>query len=460
MNKTQHKNPLNLQPFFSIIFLFIAICLLNLPIMGTLWRHGFDDGTYSHAFLIPFIVIYLFFQLARNGKLQFRRKLSIPSIALLILSGTLLFVTTNAQISLGYWLAFLALAMSSIVLLFNFSWVTIFPVVFLIFIFPFWGGLVPFLQNLSVIAVSFIMGFTGIPTFVSAEFITIPAGVFEIAGGCSGLRYFIVSLAIGSLFIFLYIKSGKKALLFLSIAILGALFTNWIRITALIVIGDYTNMESSLMEDHNTFGWYIYLPFMFLLFKLGNKLADTDILATNSKAVVNAKPTLITIGFLLFVLVLSSTTINSLINSTTSVQSTNTAHSSSILPRVYFYSGIIKQPLPEPNNTYQIYHFDGSNLDGKPSFYANNMLPNGHQIIDTDIANGWNIYYVRSNGGKSAILFKYEIDHTTYTNLLTFKLARLKKSLLNINNTKLHWVYLNCKNNCENTINNFIISNN
>ena len=131
---------------------------------------------------------------------------------------------------------------------------------------PGWGLLTAILQKVSTNAVTFLMSYSGIPTFVEGNFVTIPAGVFEIAGGCSGLRYLIVSLAISSLFSFLYIKNTKKALLFFTVAILGALITNWIRITALILIGEYTDMQSDLMTDHNVFGWYLYIPFMFLLF--------------------------------------------------------------------------------------------------------------------------------------------------------------------------------------------------
>ncbi|XQW85371.1 exosortase [Thalassotalea piscium] len=455
-NKNEKSPPHSLISFFSIIILFAALGLFNLPIIDTLIRHSFDDGTYSHAYLIPFIVVYLFYQLARSGKLIFREKLSKRSIGILILSALLLFVTSNAQISLGYWVAILALTCSSLIVLFNFSWVTLFPAVFLIFIFPFWGLLVPFLQNLSVAAVTFIMGFTGIPTFVEAEFITIPAGVFEIADGCSGLRYFIVSLAISSLFIFLYIKSLKRAALFFGVAILGALITNWIRITLLIMIGEYTNMESSLMEDHNAFGWYIYIPFMILLFKWGNSLVDTDIFENNSLLTTNAKPKFPVVFILLATIVLSSTTIKSFLNNTSTVQTTNLVQTDSILPSVSFYSGIIKQPLNIPDGIYQIYQFDGSDLDGKPSFYDNDMLPKNHRVISSKVINNWNVQFVQTVSTNAVILFKYEIDNIAYSNISAFKLARLKKALMNVNNTKLHWVYLPCQRDCDRIMNNFI----
>jgi len=424
--------------------------------METLWRHSFDDGTYSHAFLIPFIVFYLFFELSRSGKLHFREKISVLSIVLLSLSGILLFITTNAQISLGYWLAILTLSASSLIVLFNFSWVIIFPVAYLAFIFPFWGLLIPLLQNLSVDAVTFIMSFTGIPTYVDEAFITIPAGVFEIADGCSGLRYFLVAFAISSLFIFLHIKSLKRAAIFFSFAILGALLTNWIRITVLIVIGEYTNMESSLVEDHNAFGWYIYTPFLLLLFKLGNTLADTDVFQNSNDAPPSAKPKFSMILVALTIMILSSTTIKSYLKNTQSNQNTNVIQTTGMSPTVYFYSRVEKKSLTIKGDSYQIFKFDGSDLDGKPSYYENNMLPEAHTLIRSEIMQGWNVHFAQSVSDKAIILFKYEIDNMTYTNLSAFKIAQIKKAMMNINDTKLHWVYLTCESNCDNTVSNFL----
>ena len=177
-----------------------------------------------------------------------------------------LFVCSVAQFSTGYRVGLILFATAITTLIFKPSLKVIFPCFFLIFLVPVWGVLTPYLQELSTRAVSIIMNYTGIPTYVEGNLITIPPGVFEIAGGCSGLRYLLVSLSISSLFIFLHIKKFSHGFWFLTAAILGALLINWIRITALIAIGYFTDMESNLMHDHNDFGWYLYVPFLIALF--------------------------------------------------------------------------------------------------------------------------------------------------------------------------------------------------
>ncbi|MBA6265151.1 exosortase [Colwellia sp. Bg11-12] len=454
MNRnTLFEQPKINAPFVGILILFTTICALNIPILITLWRHGFDDGTYSHAFLIPFISLYLYYELAQSGKLRFREKFAVLPTILLLLSCYLLFITSNAQISIGYWLAFLAVSITSVTMVYRFNWYVVFPAAFLIFIFPFWGVLVPLLQNISVAAVTYMMSFTGVPTYVEAEMITIPAGVFEIADGCSGLRYMIVSLAIGSLFIFLNIRDTKRAALFLTITILGALLTNWIRITALILIGEYTNMESSLMEDHNTFGWYLYVPFMILLFVWGNKLSEVSSIAhkENEADINKVSPNKTVILCFIALIVTSSTALNVFLSSDIKTVASNSENI--VKPNIIYYSSVKNTLLPNhPAINYSIYNFNGADLDGKPTFYANSLIPEGWSLEAQTEMNNWLIYTIYRGSKRALVFVKYEIADQTSTNTTEFKVKRLLNALIGINNTKLHWLFISCENNCAEKI--------
>lgn len=451
MKNNKAYSTLICKPFLGIVLLFTIISLLNTPVLVTLWRHGFDDGTYSHSYLIPFISLYLYYLLAQVNTLQFRQELATIPTILFVLSCYLLFITTNAQISVGYWGALLAVFITSVTMLYRFNWYIVFPAAFLIFIFPFWGILVPILQNISVAAVTFMMSFSGVPTYVEAEVITIPAGVFEIAGGCSGLRYVIVSLAISSLFIFLNIRDTKRALLFMLLTIAGALLTNWIRITALILIGEYTNMESSLMEDHNMFGWYLYIPFMILLFIWGNTLSDGDSLAVIKNVVTNQlNPNkIVTFGFLILILV-SSTTLHSALSLISNSETITVSIKTPAKPNIAHYSSV--ESPTNSNNTdisYFIYSFNGSDLDGKPTYYENSLIPNGWSLETTTVEDTWKVYSIFKNNKQALIFTKYEVANETSTNISDFKIKRLNKALIGINNTKLHWAIAYCEKVCN-----------
>lgn len=438
------------KPFMGLVLFLVVISALNIPILQTLWRHSFDDGTYSHAYLIPIISLYLYFKLSECGLLRFKEKISFFSLSLLFLCGFLLFITSNAQISIGYWVSFLALLTAGVITLFRFNWFIVFPALFLIFIFPLWGLLTELLQSISVVAVTYMMSFTGIPTYVEAQYITIPAGIFEIADGCSGLRYIIVSLAISSLFIFLYINNVKKAAIFLTIAILGALLTNWIRITALILIGEYTDMQSSLMEDHNTFGWYLYIPFMFLLFVWGNKLTTHDLLSTKvDDDFIHAAPNKLNMAFTLFIVIIFATSIKYAFPNGSS-SSPQYEEVFSIQPQIFQPTAINVSPSFLGGNTQLLtYHFNGSDLDAKPTYFDNQFIPEGWLQTDQEIINNWNVNLISKGRQNALVLYQYEIDEVMTATARSFKLTRLLKAIQGVKDTQLHWVYSQCESNCQ-----------
>ncbi|MBL4899053.1 MAG: exosortase [Colwellia sp.] len=444
--------------FLGIITLFILFWLLNLPVITTLWRHSFDDGTYSHAYLIPFITLYLYYQLQSDGLLVYKSNFSWLGFILLCISCYGLFIAASAQISVGYWLSSLAILISAIIMLYQYHWRVIFPAAFLILIIPMWGPLAVILQSMSVDAVNVMMGFTGIPTYVEGNLVSIPSGVFEIAGGCSGLRYFIVSIAISSLFVFLNMMNIRNMILFISVAIIGSLITNWIRITLLIIIGDYTDMTSSLMTDHNNFGWYIYAPFMVLLFVLGNRLAEsnsTDIPKSTDTDRLKPCPA-IKIHTILLVslgLLISSTTIsNNLITEQHLISNSLEEYKKQqeLEPFVQYYTRVDTSILTIKNTsiTMKTYYFSGYDLDAKPTFYTNQSTPDSWRINNDYQYKQWNILEVKQNSQRSLVATSLQLNEQLYAIKRNFKMARIKAGLTGIRETKSHWLTVPCRTDC------------
>lgn len=442
------------NPLFGIIALFTLFIIFNVPVMTTLWRHSFDDGTYSHAYLIPFITLYLYHQLKDEGLLAYQQSFSWLKFSFFALACYALYVAAAAQISLGYWLASLAVIITAIIMLYQYHWRIIFPAAFLILIIPIWGTLTTILQSMSVKAVNYMMGYTGIPTYVEGNFVSIPAGTFEIAGGCSGLRYFIVALAISALYIFLNMRKKRNILLFLSFAIIGALVTNWIRITLLIVIGQYTNMTSELMTDHNNFGWYVFIPFMVLLILFGNYLADAPVgkpqsSHKNSTCTLNTYSTLvIVIGLLL-----SSTSITNGISNEHKNVSKSLAeyrNQQKLEPFIPYYSNSQMQEISVENIKVSIhtFEFSGADLDAKPSFYQNRNTPDKWKIIDRIRYGQWHIIEIVNKRQHKLVATSFQLNNQLFAQRKQFKIARLKAGLIGEKATKLHWLSVNCQESC------------
>lgn len=436
--------------FWLLLIITFVWCLVNYPIMGSLWTYSFDDGTYSHAYVIPFIVTYLFYILEQEKKVSFRKELSLLWLVGAVLAGTFVILSTWSQISLVYWAASLISLVALVFCVFRYNFSTLFPFVFLVFIFPFWGALAAPLQSLSVFVVTKLMSFTSIPVYVENEFVTIPAGVFEIAEGCSGLRYVIVSASISSLYIFLYLNTFRASLMYALFALVGALITNWIRIVALIVIGHETNMQSSLMTDHNNFGWYLYVPVVVLQFFLGRKLEDweSEKLDGNKKIESSSKvqlnPKVITFTVLIGGVFSSSTAVFTSTHTTPDFCNSSEA---AILPEVYNADSICT--AESEGFITATYYFYGKALDNKASYYLNSPLPPGFIELSKSKTDSWNMLQVKNNVGEKFIIgYRYGTDFGNYLSLLSLKKARLLNSLNANSSSNIQWRLSRCNQVC------------
>lgn len=143
-----------------------------------------------------------------------------------------------------------------------FGWKTVFQyrilLLFLIFAIPIWGSLNDTLLAMASEVVGSLVRLAEMPALIQGNSIYIPYGHILIADGCSGLRYFVVALTLAYLIGYLNGYREVSLLVILAIAAFLGLVTNWLRIFILIIIGYKTEMQSSLMTDHELFGWFLF----------------------------------------------------------------------------------------------------------------------------------------------------------------------------------------------------------
>ncbi|GAA3978317.1 exosortase [Allohahella marinimesophila] len=165
------------------------------------------------------------------------------------------------------------------------------PVGILYFAMPVWDYLNYPLQWLTTKASEFALWAINIEADIYGFFVKIPQGTFEVAGGCSGLRYLLVSLLLGILYAHLYLDKRQQIVKLILSAILVSLITNWVRVAAIIAIGYYTDMQSPLIQDHDNFGWYLYAGAMIPWFWYARRLESDPASATGAAASPDAVST-------------------------------------------------------------------------------------------------------------------------------------------------------------------------
>lgn len=451
---TEHQTPLPSWPLLLLASLFAVFFLANPSTIADLRTYSFDDGTYSHAYLMPVVIAYLYWRAWKQQQLVLRWN---PYFFVLFAGCLLLFLwlqlAQQALFARVLLPATLILALASI---YRVNASLLIPASLLWFITPIWSLINGILQKISVVAVSEIMRWTHVPTFVEGNYVHIPAGTFEIADGCSGLRYFIVSMALGVIFSFLNLKRARSILLFFAIAILGSLITNWIRIVLLILIGDYTQMQSSLMDDHNMFGWYIYVPFIALLFYFGSFL-DRDC-ATEPKpepAVTKPCSAAAPVAVLSCLLVFSTLSTNLLnqqpqLYPIASIDVDGARQSDSfngISPQIFAADTWQHEQLQLGHHILfvQRYVFFGHNDASRSNYYLNDPVPVGWQVLQQQTLEDSALLKIGSRSGQTAMIrYWHQIGPHRTASGLQIRQYRLQQALRLNQVTELHWFLLYC----------------
>ena len=446
-------SPKNLLSPLSIGVIITAFLFANPLIISDLRTHSFDDGTYSHAYLMPFIIAYLILMINHEGRLHYRFQplFIVPFLAF----WACYYIVDSAQIPLlsrFFW----PIAVScAIFIIYRPNLALVVPLGLLYFITPLWGPLQSVLQQISVIATTHMMSVTSIPVFVEGNMVHIPAGVFEIAGGCSGLRYFITSMALSLLYCFLNFTQTRSVFIFFAVAIVGSLITNWIRIVVIILIGHYTDMQSSVIEDHNALGWYLFVPFIIGLFYLGSKLEPAPQKrppATPEKLHIAGAASV-----LVLVSVVSATAINSLAGTANTIGFAAVDLEASPMsvslqaphPVVVFYSDVKTETSDSGAITHH-FVFNAESDGHRPDYYFNDLLPEGYQKLSHDVTRDKQSFVIQGFGSKQATLtVTYGANGEFVGSSGVYKLNRLKAAAALDKQSHLKWTFTPCEGVCR-----------
>jgi len=151
-----------------------------------------------------------------------------------------------------------------------------FPLGYLIFAVPFGEFWVPELMEITADFAIGLLQITGIPALRDGLFLSIPVGDFEVAEACSGIRYVLASLALGTLYAYLYYHKIYKRLIFIGFALVLPIIANGIRAYGIIAIAYYSDMKHAVGVDHLIYGWIFFGVVIGLMFLVGNRYRDDD----------------------------------------------------------------------------------------------------------------------------------------------------------------------------------------
>lgn len=260
-------SPLHYILFSGLAVAFIIGFFKTLSVLNQHWLTF--DGNLAHGWIIALLSLYLQYQ-----QLKTTNTVKAPSIVgtvALAVTSSIWFLSALANIDLLQQISLLSILLTTYWSLFGLvTAIKLIPAIsVMIFAIPIWGYLTQTLVDLASYIVSHWIELTAIPALIQGNSFFLPSGQVDIAGGCSGVRYLNVAMALA-----LYIGlSGaftiKRRVLLLLAAIILALLMNWLRIFTLILIAYYSEMTHPLINDHENFGWLLFILVIIPLILLG-----------------------------------------------------------------------------------------------------------------------------------------------------------------------------------------------
>ncbi|RZL35552.1 MAG: exosortase A, partial [Rubrivivax sp.] len=151
-----------------------------------------------------------------------------------------------------------------------------FPLGFLFFAVPFGDFLTPWLIERTADFTVVALRTSGIPVFREGTQFIIPTGSWSVVEACSGIRYLMASLMVGTLFAYLNYRSHKRRWAFVAVAIVTPLVANWLRAYMIVMLGHLSGNTLAVGVDHIIYGWVFFGIIMLAMFMIGARWTEPD----------------------------------------------------------------------------------------------------------------------------------------------------------------------------------------
>ncbi len=154
------------------------------------------------------------------------------------------------------------------------AWKLAFPLAFLFFAPPVGEFLVPVLMSQTAEFTVRAIRMSGVPVYQEGLHFVLPNGTWSVVEACSGIRYLIASLMVGTLYAYLTYTRPLKRALFIGVALLVPIVANWARAYLIVMIGYLSDNKLAAGVDHLIYGWVFFGIVVLAMFWFGSIWRD------------------------------------------------------------------------------------------------------------------------------------------------------------------------------------------
>ncbi len=242
--------------------------------MVDIWSRS---DTFAHGFLVPPIALWLIWR--KRTQLAALTPRPAPWLLLPLLAigfawllGELAAVNVVSQFAL---VGLLVLAVAAVLGL-PLARAMAFPLGFLFFAVPFGEFAMPQLMEWTAQFTVLGLRLTGIPVYREGLSFVIPSGNWSVVEACSGVRYLIASLTVGTLFAYLNYVTLKRRLIFVAVSFLVPIAANWVRAYIIVMLGHLSGNKLAAGVDHLIYGWFFFGLVIMAMFWIGARWREDE----------------------------------------------------------------------------------------------------------------------------------------------------------------------------------------
>lgn len=263
------KNPAN-KAFSLTILAIAAILLIYYQTAWSMAATWYRSDTYAHGFLILPFVIYMIWT-KRHSISALKQQPSPTALVGFCVLGFLWLVAelASVQVVAQYALVAMLPLIVAAILGYRIMFAMAFPLAYLFFAVPFGEILIPPLINFTADFTVRALQLSGIPVYREGTFISLPTGNWSVVEACSGLRYLIASVTLGTLYAYLTYRSLGRRLIFIVLSVLVPILANGVRAYLIVMTGHLSDMTVAVGMDHLIYGWIFFGLVMLALFWVG-----------------------------------------------------------------------------------------------------------------------------------------------------------------------------------------------
>ena len=262
----------------------IAVWGLDLVLFRADWwamaGQWLNSSTYTHVLLVPVILVWLVARRmaalrALSPQCWWPGALGLAGALVVWLAGALAGIWQVSE----FGAVAVAIAAVPMVMGPRVGVALAFPLGYMLFLVPMGDELIPLLQLVTAKLTVGLIHLSHVPASIDGVFIATPAGLFEIAEACSGVKFLIAMVALGALAANLCFVSWRRRAGFMALCVVVSVLANGVRSWATIYVAQFVGAARAGGIDHIIYGWIFFALVIALVLGVAWRFFDRPALA-------------------------------------------------------------------------------------------------------------------------------------------------------------------------------------